>query len=196
MAYDEIDNLLKVTHVLGNEFKSTPKLIIHEILKDIKCDDDELKKQISNININYNRLMSDNMTLIKRMESNLLRMNTIRTIHNELMTTEEPETTLLLKYHKGVLIPPMETDKQIEEAFWKYYPDINIINFGSEKIARYLASIWLSDLPIMITLREKYEKVCPEGYHPIDNNNVKWSRENVKGFVELINKQELISIGW
>jgi hypothetical protein len=104
---------------------------------------------------------------------------------NKILSTLELLSTYIdndLKnlYRMDLIHPPMDTNEQIREAFWNYYPDEYVKGFGSSAVSEYY----------------QYDQLYPDEFDVLNPNVYEWTREDVKKFVEGVPINILISIGW
>jgi len=108
-----------------------------------------------------------------------------------MLLNEAKEDDLLALYRSGVVTPPMDTDEKMREAFWKYYSDTNIANFGCAAAVEYKRTLDNGkDDPVQFThlFPEKFESSNPSKY--------KWTRDDIKKFVEGVPNEILVGIGY
>jgi uncharacterized protein YdcH (DUF465 family) len=83
-------------------------------------------------------------------------------------------------YQLGIISPPMETHKQLREAYWKHYPESYISEFGEHISVEYY----------------NYLELFPHQFNIRDPKSYKWNREDVKKFVEGVPDAVLYGLGY
>lgn len=112
-------------------------------------------------------------------------------LKNMLIVLQEANESDLTKVYQCDVFPCMDTDKQMREAYWKYYSDEDITQFG------LTASIEFNRTNNDGTADEiQFKHLFPEMFDYTNPLAHDWTRADVRKFVEGVPNSILISIGY
>jgi hypothetical protein len=112
---------------------------------------------------------------INNLENKMNTINEEMKLYNENKSEENAKDTLLRLCRNPLLYinPIFDTDEELIESYWNYYPDEFISSFGS------MAAKFCIDLGY-----NQYLIFCPDGFNYNDHTEYSWTRDDVRMFLE------------
>jgi hypothetical protein len=98
---------------------------------------------------------------------------------------------LPIMYRCGVVVPPMDTDQLMREAYWKHYSDENIKQFGLCALAEFNRT---NDNGTADEIQFKH--LFPEMFDDAKPLEYEWTRDDVRKFVEGVPNSILTGLGY